>query len=272
MIGAIACPYFRRAFGWCVPIGGLGGLIGLGGGEFRLPVLIYAIGFDARSAVPLNLLISLVTLSFALAVRSGSVSLAVVVPYLPAMLGLLAGGMASAFYGAALVSRLSNTHLIRLIAVLLGMIGLLMMAEAFLPFQSGDLLPASAAAHLAAGAAIGIGVGLVSSMLGVAGGELLIPALVLIFGADIKIAGSASILISLGIVSIGLWRYWRADAVPTGRGAQRMTAAMAAGSIIGATLGGLAVAYAPVAFLKVLLGGGLLAAAVRTATHRETRR
>ena len=29
---------------------------------------------------------------------------------------------------------------------------------------------------------------------------------------------------------------------------------MAAGSIIGATLGGLAVAYAPVAFLKVLLG------------------
>ena len=39
MIGAIGCPYFRRAFGWCVPIGGLGGLIGLGGGEFRLPVL-----------------------------------------------------------------------------------------------------------------------------------------------------------------------------------------------------------------------------------------
>jgi uncharacterized membrane protein YfcA len=109
-------------------------------------------------------------------------------------------------------------------------------------------------------------------MLGVAGGELLIPALVLIFGADIKTAGSASILISLGIVSIGLWRYWRADAIPTGRGAQRMTAAMAAGSIIGATLGGLAVAYAPVAFLMVLLGGVLLAAAVRTVTHRETRR
>jgi hypothetical protein len=38
------------------------------------------------------------------------------------------------------------------------------------------------------------------------GGELLIPPLVLIFGADIKTAGSASILISLGVVSIGLWR------------------------------------------------------------------
>ncbi len=63
MIGAVSCPYFRRALGWCVPIGGLGGLIGLGGGEFRLPVLMYGIGFDARSAVPLNLLTSLITLA-----------------------------------------------------------------------------------------------------------------------------------------------------------------------------------------------------------------
>ena len=268
MIRAIGCPYFRRAFGWCVPIGGLGGLIGLGGGEFRLPVLIYGIGFDARAAVPLNLLISLVTLSFALAVRSGAVSLAAVVPYLPAMTGLLTGGMVSAFYGARLVSRLSDARLARLVAMLLAAIGLMLMTEAFLPFQSGDLLPASAVIHLAAGAAIGIGVGLVSSMLGVAGGELLIPALVLIFGADIKTAGSASILISLGIVAVGLWRYRRADAIPCGRGARRITTAMALGSIVGAVLGGLAVAYAPVAFLKVLLGIVLLAAAAKTMIHK----
>jgi uncharacterized membrane protein YfcA len=264
MIRAVACPYFRRAFGWCVPIGGLGGLIGLGGGEFRLPVLMYGIGFDARSAVPLNLLISLVTLSFALAVRSGAVSLAAVVPYLPAVIGLLAGGMASAFFGVRLVSQLTDRRLVRLIAALLGALGLLLMTEAALPFHSGGLLPSSPAIHLAAGAAIGIGVGLVSSVLGVAGGELLIPALVLIFGADIKTAGSASILISLGIVGIGLWRYWHAGAIPCGRGAQRITTAMAAGSIVGAVLGGLAVAYAPVAFLKVLLGCVLLAAAAKT--------
>jgi uncharacterized membrane protein YfcA len=269
MIGAIACPYFRRAFGWCVPIGGLGGLIGLGGGEFRLPVLMHGIGFDARAAVPLNLLISLVTLAFALAVRSNAVSLAAVLPYLPAMVGLLAGGTASAFIGVRLVGHLTDRRLVRLIAILLGLLGLLLMTEAFLPVQSSDLLPAGAAAHLAAGMVVGIGVGLVSSMLGVAGGELLIPALVLIFGADIKTAGSASILISLGIVSIGLWRYWRADAIPTGRGAQRI--AMAVGSIIGAVLGGLAVAYAPVAFLKVLLGGVLLAAAAKTMLPRRGR-
>jgi hypothetical protein len=53
----LTCPFFRRAFSWSVPIGGLAGLIGLGGGEFRLPVLMHVVGFDAKSAVPLNLMI-----------------------------------------------------------------------------------------------------------------------------------------------------------------------------------------------------------------------
>src|SRR5438067_13827156 len=172
--------------------------------------------------------------------------------------------MASAFVGVRLVGHLTDRRLIRLIAILLGMLGLLLMAEAFLPFESGDLLSASPMAQLMAGVCIGVGVGLVSSMLGVAGGELLIPALVLIFGADIKTADSASIVISLGIVGVGLWRFWQAGALPAWRGARRITTAMALGSILGAMLGGLAVAYAPVAFLKLLLGAVLLAAAAKT--------
>ena len=268
MLSAIGCPYFRRALGWCIPIGGLGGLIGLGGGEFRLPVLMYGIGFEARSAVPLNLVTSLVTLSFALVVRSGAISLDGVVPFLPAMAGLLAGGIVSAAYGTRLIQRLSDQRLVRLIAALLAALGVLLLGEAFLSFGTGGLLEANTAAHLAAGFGIGLGVGIVSSVLGVAGGELLIPALILVFGADIKTAGSASILISLGIVSMGLWRYWRADAIPTWQGARRITTAMAAGSIVGAILGGLAVAFAPVAFLKVLLGCVLLAAAAKTVTHK----
>jgi uncharacterized membrane protein YfcA len=101
-------------------------------------------------------------------------------------------------------------------------------------------------------------------VLGVAGGELLIPTLMFIFGADIKTAGSASIMISLVIVTMGLWRYWRMDALPRGRGVQRLTVAMSSGSIIGAVAGGLAVAVAPVEFLKLVLGAVLIAAAVKT--------
>jgi uncharacterized membrane protein YfcA len=50
-------------------IGGIGGLIGLGGGEFRLPLLVGLIGFTARAAVPMNQILSLITLVMALIVR-----------------------------------------------------------------------------------------------------------------------------------------------------------------------------------------------------------
>jgi uncharacterized membrane protein YfcA len=265
----IRCRFFRRAFGWCVPIGALGGLVGLGGGEFRLPVLIYGVGFDAKSAVPLNLMVSLVTLAFSAFVRSRAVSQTAILPFLPEVIGLAAGGIASAFYGARLVQGLTTKRLVQTIGLLLAAVGLLMLAEVARPFEYAAILSTSPAAHGAVGFVIGIGVGLVSSILGVAGGELLIPTLMFIFGADIKTAGSASILISLGVVLTGIWRYWQLGTFPRGRGVQRIAGAMGAGSILGAVLGGLAVAYAPVAFLKVLLGCVLIAAAVKTLARHQ---
>ena len=123
MQSAIRCPYFQKTFGWSVPIGGLAGLVGLGGGEFRLPVLMYVVGYPARTAVPLNLAVSLITLTFALVVRSRAVSVGAVVPYLNEVAGLAIGGVASAFYGARFVSAIKNEHLIKTIAALLAALG-----------------------------------------------------------------------------------------------------------------------------------------------------
>jgi uncharacterized membrane protein YfcA len=264
MLSTIRCRFFRRTFAYCIPIGGLAGLIGLGGGEFRLPVLMHVVGFDAKSAVPLNLMVSLVTLAFALASRSHTAPVIAVMPHLPEIAGLAIGGMASAFHGARLVHLLSENRLTKMIASLLAGVGILLLIEAIFPFQNGGLLPEGSATHLLAGLVIGRGIGLVSCLLGVAGGELLIPALVFIFGIDIRTAGSASILISLVIVGVGLWRYRQLGAFPRGRGVRRITLAMSGGSLIGAALGGLAVAVAPVPFLKLLLGGVLIAAAGKT--------
>jgi uncharacterized protein len=47
-----------------------------------------------------------------------------------------------------------------------------------------------------AGLAAGFGVGVVAAVMGVAGGELLIPTIVL-YGIDIKLAGSLSLAVSL---------------------------------------------------------------------------
>jgi Sulfite exporter TauE/SafE len=91
----------------------------------------------------------------------------------------------------------------------------------------------------------------------------------MIFGTDIKTAGSASILISLCVVLTGIWRYCRLDAIPKGRGIKRITSAMASGSVVGATVGGLAVAYAPVGVLKVILGCVLIVSAAKTIRHQR---
>jgi uncharacterized membrane protein YfcA len=269
VLSAIRCGYFQRAFGLSAPIGALAGLAGLGGGEFRLPVLMRVIGFPARSAVPLNLVVSLATLAFALAARNHAAPAAAALAHLPEVAGLLAGGVLSASFGARLVARISDRRLTVAIAVLLALLGLLLIAEAFASFEWALIGSTSPVTRVLAGAAIGIGVGVVSSMLGVAGGELLIPALVFVFGADIFTAGTASILISLAIVATGVYRHRRAGTLPAHAGARRIATAMIAGSLVGAGIGGLLVAVAPAAALKAFLGLVLIAAAVQSAAGHD---
>jgi uncharacterized membrane protein YfcA len=74
------------ALGCALLIGGIGGLIGLGGGEFRLPILVGLIGFAARAAVPMNQILSLVTLTIALVVRWHTGSLVGVGAFAPAVI------------------------------------------------------------------------------------------------------------------------------------------------------------------------------------------
>lgn len=268
MLPTLQCRYFQRGFLWSVPIGTLAGLIGLGGGEFRLPVLTQLIGFPPRSAIPLNLLISLVTLACAVFLRNHAVPVASAVNHVPEIVGLTVGGIASAIYGAGLVQRMSDSRLTSVMAGLLAAIGTLLLIEAFVPFGGSLLGTAGAPARIVAGLVIGLAVGVVSSMLGVAGGELLIPTLLFVFGSNIKVAGTASLLISLAIVSTGLWRYYRAGRLPLGPGPQRIVTSMSAGSLIGAAIGAAAVTAAPTAILKVILGCVLLVAAAKTAGHR----
>jgi hypothetical protein len=55
----------------------------------------------------------------------------------------------------------------------------------------------------------GLVIGVVTALLGVAGGELLIPALIRPFGVDIELAGSLSLAVSLPTMLVGFFRYSR---------------------------------------------------------------
>lgn len=87
-------------FGAGAAIGVLGGMIGLGGAEFRLPLLIGLFGFAALSAVILNKAMSLVVVLVALPARLAAVPAVEVAARWPVAVNLLAGSLLGAWAGA----------------------------------------------------------------------------------------------------------------------------------------------------------------------------
>lgn len=248
------------------PIGTLGGLIGLGGAEFRLPVLKAAFGYPTPQAVALNLAVSLVTLLASIAIRLPSTSWSSIEGLVPVMGALIAGSMTGAYFGASYAARISVQRLERLIVLLLVAIGCLLVVEGLLPWKSIGI-PFGLAVRLPLAVGLGGGIGVVSSLLGVAGGELIIPTLVFAFGADIKIAGTVSIMISLPTVSVGPLRYAKKSSYKDGADLRQLVLPMGLGSIIGAVAGGYLVPFVPAGLLKIGLGVILIVSAVRIFRH-----
>ena len=245
-------------------IGVLGGLIGLGGAEFRLPLLIGLFRFAAPEAVILNKATSLVVVAPALPFRAGTVPLADVLAHWPILVNLLAGSLAGAWVGAGWAVRLRTERLYRIIAVLLVLIAAVLVltheAAATEPLLTG-------LAQTVAGVVAGFGIGVVASLLGVAGGELLIPTLVLLFGVEVKLAGSLSLAISLPTMLIGFARYSRDDSFAVLGRNLRFVLIMALGSAIGTYIGGRLLGLVPEAVIIPLLTAILLISAVKVWRH-----
>lgn len=180
---------------------------------------------------------------------------------------MIAGAVVSAFFGTHLAGKLSDEKLERLILILLVAIGLLLIIEGFLPSQFSALIPTNFVWHICVGVLFGLLIGLVSSLLGVAGGELIIPTLVFVFGADIKTAGTASLLISLPTVIVGVARYASRGALADRQAMTHTVMPIGVGSIIGAVMGGLLVGIIPSSILKVMLGVILNISAWRIFRH-----
>jgi len=223
------------AFAGGAVIGTLGGLIGLGGAEFRLPLLIGPFRFRALEAVILNKAMSLIVVATALPFRASTVPFSAIAANWPTILNLLAGSLIGAWCGASWATRLSSRSLYRVIAVLLVMIAVVL-ATGHDTASSHGLL--GAGWQVATGVAAGFGIGVVASLLGVAGGELLIPTLILLFGADIKLAGSLSLAVSLPTMLVGFARYSRDGSFAVLGGNKLFVVVMAVGSIVGTFIGG----------------------------------
>lgn len=240
-------------------VGVLGGLIGLGGAEFRLPLLIAVFSFAALQAVVLNKVMSLVVVVTAVPARLGAVPVSALSAQGHVVVQLLAGSLLGAWAGAAWATRMRSATLHRVLAALLVLIAAALALDHYGLVQPLVLgTTARVLASVAAGAAIGV----VAALLGVAGGELLIPTIVLLHGVEPKVAGSLSLLVSLPTMLVALARYRRDGSTAVLRRAAPFALAMAGGSVAGTVTGGLLVGVVPTAVLVPVLVTLLLASSV----------
>ncbi|MDD1649863.1 MAG: sulfite exporter TauE/SafE family protein [Methylococcaceae bacterium] len=249
-------------------IGLLGGLIGLGGAEFRLPVLVGMFRLPTLDAVIFNKGMSLIVVAAALVFRAGVIPLEQLAPHLDAALNLLAGSLAGAWWAAGHAVTLPRQRLDRIILILLTGLAAVMLSESWFGLHdaAAPLLPAGLA-RLGAGLIAGFGIGVVAALLGVAGGELLIPTIVVLYGLDIKLAGSLSLVVSLPTMLVGFARYSRSAAFAVLRHERPLFNWMLAGSVLGAGLGSLLLGQVPSRWLMALLGLILLLSALKTFQH-----
>ena len=251
-------------FGAGAAVGLLGGMIGLGGAEFRLPLLIGIFGFAALAAVILNKAMSLIVVVTAIPARLLAVPLAELTPHWTIVVNLLAGSLLGAWLGASWATRMRSATLYRVLAVLLVLIAAALAVNHLGAASGLDLDPAATAIL---GLVAGAGIGIVAALMGVAGGELLIPTIVLLYGLDIKIAGSLSLLISLPTMLVAFARYSRDSSFVVLRDNARFVGTMALGSVTGTVIGGLLLGVVPDLVLVPALAGVLLLSAVKVWRH-----
>lgn len=249
------------AFGVGAVVGVLGGLIGLGGAEFRLPLLAGWFRLSLLLAILIILLISLVTVTVSLVFRAQSQGLDPILVQWPVALNILLGSLPGSYAGVHLATRVSERTLLTVVALVLAFLGLLLVGNDWL-FSHGPLV-LSPLARFILGFLAGLVIGGVSSLLGVAGGELIIPTLAIFFGLGIKIAGSVSLMISIPTIIVGIGRYRSNPVFKELTLHWGFIIFMALGSVLGAWVGSLLLPCVSSVMLQIFLGAILLMSAVK---------
>jgi uncharacterized membrane protein YfcA len=176
-------------WGWLIAIGALSGflsgLFGVGGGIVIVPLLVLLIGFDQKLAAGTSLAAIVPTslvgvISYA---STGNISWV--------SGGLLAiGAVAGAQLGTLLLHRLPQ-RAIRW-AFILFMVVVIVSLFVVVPSrgETVDYTPLSIAGLIA----VGVVVGILAGILGIGGGVIVVPVLILVFGASDLVAKGTSLL------------------------------------------------------------------------------
>ena len=172
------------------------GLLGGGGSILTIPILTEVLGMDTHPAIALSLILVGSTALLA----SGFHHRKVPLPWRDALTFALLGSPL-AFAGAWMSRSVSGGVLLMIFSGLMLLVGGLM----FLPRPE---TPAPHKRNWPLLIAAGAGVGFLTGFLGVGGGFVIVPALVLILGMQIKRAVGASLLIIAINAAVGVAGHW----------------------------------------------------------------
>jgi uncharacterized membrane protein YfcA len=243
-------------------LGFIAGLIGVGGGEFRIPILIYVLRLPAVTAVAVNLFIGLLTVVFSFLRRF---QLGLLTRHgLNIAIAMVPTSIIGAYMGAVLTGRVSEKLLKKALAVLLVIVGFKIGLE---PFTSGFAMLNVELGFLEGivlATLVGLAIGIICGSLGVAGGEFRIPVLIYVFSLDIVEAGTASLLVSIPAVASGFLKHQTMGHMD--RETTTVAVVMGLGSILGALTGASYAGTVEKDLLKILLGMILVLATVRMMT------
>lgn len=166
--------------------GTLLGLLGGGGSILAVPILVYVLGLQAKAAIGTSLVIV------------GLASFFAVLPhwrrsYVLLRIALLFGasGAIGSYLGGVLAGGIPDQIQLIMFASIMTLVGILMLttgrnSEAFQQQHSHQLYIVLAA---------GLGAGLLTGLLGVGGGFIIVPALMLVLGLPMKQAVGTSLLV-----------------------------------------------------------------------------
>lgn len=196
------------------------GLIGAGGSIVTVPLLVYVMRVRPHEAEPISLAVVGATalVGAGLHYRHGTLSLRIALLF-------AAAGVIGALFGSRLTYLVSASTLMLIFAALMLVVAVFMLRERRAARASGRV---SARDALAAG----LGAGILTGFLGVGGGFLIVPALVLFGGLAIKDAIGSSLLVITINSAAGFLGH-------LGHGAfdLRLAAAVTAMAVLGALVG-----------------------------------
>ncbi|WP_312675613.1 sulfite exporter TauE/SafE family protein [Microbacterium sp.] len=166
----------------------LSGLFGVGGGTVIVPLLVLLLAFDQRLAAGTSLAAIVPTAAVGVISYAASGSVA----WIPALI-LAAGAVVGAQIGTRLLPRISQT------ALRWGFVGFLVVVivSLFLVIPSRDAVFELTWLTGVALVVVGIGTGVLAGLIGVGGGVIVVPVLMLAFGTSDLVAKGTSLLMMI---------------------------------------------------------------------------